>query len=72
MISPLKFFAAAARQVSSGMVSRAGTRCDSTSVLTPASWAMRPTSSTGVWSAFMCAITSSSSTGQPLAIWLRV
>ena len=47
-ISPLKCFAAGARQVSSLMLSMAGVRCDSTSVLTPASCAMRPTSSTGV------------------------
>ncbi len=48
MISPLKCFAAGARQVSSLMLSIAGVRCDSTRVLTPASCAMRPTSSTGV------------------------
>src|ERR1700737_2526124 len=39
MISPLKYFATGARQVSSSMLSMAGVRCDSTSVLTPASWA---------------------------------
>src|SRR5215831_10341949 len=51
-ISPLKYFAAGARHVSSLMLSMAGVRCDNTSVLTPASCAMRPTSSEGVWSAF--------------------
>ncbi len=47
MISPLKYFATGSRQVSSLMLmlSIAGVRCDSTSVLTPASCAMRPTSS---------------------------
>jgi len=56
MISPLNDLAAGARHVSSLMASIAGVRCDRTRVLTPASWAMRPTSSTGVWSACMCAI----------------
>jgi hypothetical protein len=37
MISPLKYFAAGARQVSSLMLSMAGIRCDRTRVLTPAS-----------------------------------
>ena len=37
MISPLKNFAAGSRQVSSLMLSIAGVRCESTSVLTPAS-----------------------------------
>jgi hypothetical protein len=50
MISPLKYFATGARQLSSLILSNAGTRCDSTRVLTPASCAIRPTSSTGVWS----------------------
>jgi hypothetical protein len=49
MISPLKVSAAAACHVSS--FSMAGTRCEITSVFTPASAAMRPMSSTGEWSA---------------------
>ena len=56
MISPLKYFAARDRQASSVTPSMNGTRCDRTSVLTPASCAIRPTSSTDVWSAFMCAM----------------
>jgi hypothetical protein len=36
MISPLKYFATGAGQVSSSMLSMAGVRYDSTSVLTPA------------------------------------
>lgn len=41
MISPLKNLAAGARQASSVMLSMAGVRCDSSSVFTPASCAMR-------------------------------
>jgi hypothetical protein len=68
MVSPLKYFATGARQVSSSMLSMAGVRCDSTSVLTPACWAMRPTSSEGEWSAFIYAMKASNFTGAPRAI----
>jgi hypothetical protein len=47
-ILPLNSFAAASRQVSSGIPSIPGTTCERTSVLTPACCAIRPTSSTGV------------------------
>src|SRR5579863_2312622 len=47
MISPLKYCAAGARQVLSLTLSMAGVRCERTSVVTLASAAMRPTSSTG-------------------------
>ena len=50
------------------MLSIAGVRCDRTSVLTPASYAMRPTSSDGVWSALICAMKASNLTGRPLSI----
>jgi hypothetical protein len=48
MISPRKYFATGMRQMSSVKLSIAGVRCDSTRVLTPASCAIRPTSSEGV------------------------
>ena len=43
MVSPLKYFAAGARQTSSLILSMAGVRCDNTRVFTPASAAIRPT-----------------------------
>src|SRR5687767_14066438 len=54
-MSPLKWGRAAPIHMSSVSVgSSAGTRCESTSVFTPAAAATRPTSSTAVWLSMMC------------------
>src|SRR5215470_5799704 len=57
MTSPRKCLRASGSQARSASALLSGTKCDSTSVLTPASCARRPTSSTGVWLSRMCLAT---------------